>query len=759
MPTLFGHVQGVIFNAGDMYVLSFEVTRTEPATLLEDHSIVGKVIKVKGLLSGLHSVRAMVPLSLIGDMVDHPKYGPQLAVQAWRPWGKTPTDIIRFLQECVPGFLEGTMAQTVVQAFGMETFKKLSHAKDEVLALFSEAGSTEQDQAIAFLMGTPVGGESRAKVAKALAAWDQVRLTCELMVLLQDQHLTTEMLTAVITRFGSDTHRIITQHPYVLMGIDGFTFSQVDGLATRLGIREDDPRRVEGAVLWALREGGSGSGHLFLPQGQISSVLADLQDRQQIGVSTYPPHIAEAVARLVEAQHVVVEPGIGVYLPVHYGFERNAAAKLAHFLGEMKLEVDVEDFLVRYQKTYSIDLSAAQIDAVHKLVKNKVQVITGLPGTGKTTLIRTLVSLFKEAGLSMLLLAPTGIAAKRLASVTGHPASTIHRALKYDGDIWGYDASTPYPVRAVIVDETSMVDQELLFRVLDAMERDTVLVFVGDDAQLPSVGPGNVLREMTLCPALSHVKLTQIFRQAEASEIVLSSHRINRGDELPLMSYDAKSQFRFIPVSDADKAADLIVQMAAKLKSRDANFQVLAPMYRGPAGVDDLNERLREALNPSKGQSDGKFGFLSLREGDRVMVIRNDYDLGVYNGDMGKLLGISPREVQVRVFGAAADGMDSIIKIPREMVSMMLKPAYAITVHKSQGCEFGTVILPVFKSQGRMLQRNLLYTAVTRARDQVWLVGQPEAVAKAIANNEVIKRHTVFSDSVVAAVAGVEGKA
>ncbi len=760
MPTLYGHVQGVLFNEGDHYILNFDVSHATPTGTMAEHGVLGHLVKAKGLLCGLHQVRTMVPLQLMGEWHDHPKYGTQLAVNAWRPWAKTPNDVIRFLQECVPGFLEGTMAQTIVRAFGLETFKKLSHAKAEVLALFPEEGSTEQDQAMAFLMGAPIGGESRAKVEKALLSWDQVRVSCELMVLLQDQQLTTEMLAAVITRFGTDTHQIVSNHPYVLMGIPGFSFRQVDCLAYRLGIGNEDPRRAEGAVLWALREGGEGAGHLFLPQGQISKMLSDVQDRDPVGLSIYPPEIDAAVERLAAAKHVIVDPGVGVYLPGHFGFERQSATKLSRFVGHMQINTNADEFIARYQQSRGIELSQAQAEAIHKLVENKVLVLTGLPGTGKTTVIRTMVSFFKEAGLSMLLLAPTGIAAKRLAHVTGHPASTIHRALRYDSATWGYDAATRFPVRVCIVDETSMMDQELLFRVLDALEDDTILVFVGDDAQLPSVGPGNVLRELSTCPALSHVKLTQIFRQAEASEIVLSSHRINRGEALPLGGYDAKSQFRFIPVSEPDKAASLIVAMAIKLKARNASFQVLAPMYRGDAGVDDLNERLREALNPQRSQSEGRFGCkggtMVLREGDRVMVIENDYELGVYNGDMGKLMNVGYKDVQVRVFGAAQDGMDAIIKIPRERVGSMLRAAYAITVHKSQGCEFGTIILPIFKAQGRMLQRNLLYTAITRAREQVWLLGQPEAVAKAIANNEVTKRHTVLSEAIVRAVGGVE---
>ena len=276
-----------------------------------------------------------------------------------------------------------------------------------------------------------------------------------------------------------------------------------------------------------------------------------------------------------------------------------------------------------------------------------------------------------------------------------------------------------------------------------------MLVLVGDDAQLPSVGPGNVLREL-VASEVPHIRLTQIFRQSSKGEIVINSHRINRGEMPSLVGAKEASELKFVRLADEDRLVDLVVGMAEKLKSRNANFQVLSPKYDGLVGVNHLNEMLRDRLNP-KGPKEWTEGENHFRLGDRLMVTQNDYKLGVYNGDMGKLVGIHGDCLTVKIHGVSPDDPDTLVDFPFEAAIEKLKLAYAISVHKSQGSEFDTVILPVNRSQGRMLQRNLLYTAVTRARKQVWLLGEEEAIRKAIGNNLVIRRNTAL-----AAAIGVE---
>jgi exodeoxyribonuclease V alpha subunit len=413
----------------------------------------------------------------------------------------------------------------------------------------------------------------------------------------------------------------------------------------------------------------------------------------------------------------------------------------------LKLDVDYKGFLDSYETLRQIKLSEAQQDAVEKLVNNRVLVLTGGPGTGKTTVTRAFVELFERAGVTYSLMAPTGIAAKRMASVTGRPAATIHRTFRYNGETWGYHSFNKYPIGAVIIDECSMVDQELFFRTLDALEEGTILVLVGDDAQLPSVGPGNVLRELVRCPSIPTVRLTQIFRQAQQSEIILNSHRINRGDSIVVGDDD--SDFRFVPILEETKILDLVVMMAQKLKGRDENFQVLSPKHEGTVGVINLNDKLREVLNPpATGKKEVTMGTLRFREGDRLMVIKNDYTLGIYNGDMGKLIAIRSDSFTVRIHGIGEGGIDVQVEIPRNDVVLKLRLAYAITVHKSQGSEFDTVILPMVRNHGRMLQRNLFYTAVTRAKKKVWLLGDRGSIQRAINNDHVIHRNTGFGKAI-----------
>lgn len=368
-----------------------------------------------------------------------------------------------------------------------------------------------------------------------------------------------------------------------------------------------------------------------------------------------------------------------------------------------------------------------------------------------TTLVKAAVKLLKQSGKTFALMAPTGIAAKRLSAVTGEAASTIHRFFGHDGHTWSYNGRNKFAVDAVIVDESSMVDMELFYRVLDALHPSTLLLLVGDDAQLPSVGPGNVLRELLSCPEIPHVRLSQIFRQSKQSEIVIASHKINKGESPQLENIPSDSEFQFVSVRDEDRIASLIVQMATKLKARDANFQVLSAKYEGSVGINILNELLREKLNPHVGQNQcqiGKFGF---REGDRVMVIKNDYKLNVSNGDMGKLAAITRDTLKVRIHGIGHNAPDSYVDIPKSRCISMLRLAYAISIHKSQGAEFDTVILPMTRSQGRMLQRNLIYTAITRAKKKVWVIGESTAVFKAIGNDRVVQRNTALGAAVLEA--------
>lgn len=725
METIRGYVWSIVHKSEDFYIFSVELSGKESYSY-------GRKITCKGQLFGVQGLSVGVPLSLSGTWVFHPKFGRQFEILGWAPWSDSSAGVEAFLTTCL-GLSALEEVSVIVDTFGTDTFEVLDKHPERlrVLPIFSEEGSLEA----------------------LLESWAYAKASSELSAFFADHDVTASQMKALFDTFGAQAKAIIEENPYRLLEVEGFHFTKADEVAQRMGLDQDDPRRFEGAVLWVLRASAS-SGHLFVRRGHLAQELRELV-RQAEGIDfdepDLPKALLEAVTRLEARQAVMVDPDAGVYLTPLFYYERESSKLLAGFVAPSNIDIDFEEFIASYQSTYQIELSTAQKDAVEKLMSNRVLVLTGLPGTGKTTVIKTLVSLLQRANVSIALMAPTGIASKRLASVTGQPAATIHRMLRYDGNQWAFNRQNKYPIGAVIVDEMSMVDQELFFRIVDALEEGTTLVLVGDDAQLPSVGPGSVLRELIRCSAIPTVRLTQIFRQAEESNIIRNSHRINRGDSIE--PGDDTSDFRFIHIADPPKIASLIVQMALKLKARDANFQVLSPKYDGDVGVTNLNDLLREALNPpGDGKREYAVGTFKFREGDRVMVVKNDYQLGVYNGDMGKLMAIHREHFVVRIHGAGEDGLDMLVNIERKDIPRMLRLAYAITVHKSQGSEFDTVILPMVKAHGRMLQRNLFYTAVTRAKQKVWLLGESSAVSRAIENDKVVFRNTAFERAIVRSV-------
>jgi len=715
-------VTGIIHKAEDFYIITVEPLNPDPRS--RDSKII-----CKGRFFGIQGVVPGVPLELFGKWVLHPKFGRQFAFNGWGPWASSDVGVENFLRYCL-GILDESKIFDLIDKFGKDSFRILS----EEPARLMEVPGFDADTA-----------------SSLLSAWTEAITSSELSALLADHEVTSEQMKALFNAFGSEARKTISENPYSLLEVDGFEFDKVDEVAESRGISKSDPRRFEGAVLWLLRE-ASQSGHLCLRRGDLSmnlreSMKAEVESFESTDLSK---DLIEATARLQEKGKVFIDPDVGVYLPSLFNFERRSAEYLAKFMTPLALDVDIKEFLTNYENIHQISLSEAQQDAVHKLLSNRVLVLTGGPGTGKTTVIKTFVELFDRAGVGFKLMAPTGIAAKRVAMVTGREAATIHRTFRFNGEEWGYSEWNKYPIGAVIIDEMSMVDQELFFRVVSSLEEGTILVLVGDDAQLPSVGPGSVLRDLVRCPAIPTVRLTQIFRQAQKSEIVVNSHRINRGDGI--LTGDDNSDFRFLSLDDS-RIPDLIVKMAAKLKERDANFQVLSPKYDGIVGVTNLNERLREVLNPPEmGKMEVSFGKMLFRVGDRLMVIKNDYKLGVYNGDMGKLVDIRSDFLRVRIHGLGEDGLDANVEIQKSDVLQKLRLAYAITVHKCQGSEFDTIILPMVREHGRMLQRNLFYTAVTRAKKKVWVLGDRGAVQRAIDNDKVIARNTGFGKAILEAV-------
>lgn len=724
MDTIEGTIGSVIYNSGQFFILEFTAAGNEGR---------GKPtggMTAKGNFFGLVTLRRGMTIRLRGKWGRSQKYGRQFNVQDWEPFAHNVLGIKQFLSEAIPEF-DFIMADAIVDEYGRDTFTVLSETPNRILE--------------------DIKTFDAHNLKMAIASWEKTMAVRQLSSVLKEGGISLSDIGAAVNRFGMEAPKIVKENPFRLMEIPGFSFPKVDKLAATLGFDSDSPCRVEGAILWALSE-GTKEGHLYLRKSNIVSLLPVVPTVEGALPLTDAPDrgINPSLRSLLERKAIHVELGVGAYLPEMREYEFGAARKLASMVAPTTWNVELEPFLEEFEKSSSLNLSDAQKDAVRQVIEHKVLALTGLPGTGKTTAVRALVRLFETARVAFTLMAPTGIAAKRLAHVTGYPASTIHRALGYDGVAWKCGEDNRYMTDAVIVDEVSMVDMELFYRLVSSLREDTMLVCVGDDAQLPSVGPGNVLKELLACKDIPHVRLTQIFRQSESGDIVTNSHLINSG-EFPVLAADPKedTEFSYIRLSDEYKIKRYIVKMAAKLKAKDANFQVLAPKYDGVVGVDALNDALRDVLNP-EGPPEWQGKRQRFRVGDRVMVIKNNYQKGVYNGDVGKLLYIGNERLMIRVYGVG-DNSDLEVSFTEGEADMYLRLAYAITVHKSQGSEFDTIIMPVVMSQGRMLQRNLLYTGVTRAKKKVWLLGEESAIRQAIANNKVLSRNTAFA----AAISGV----
>jgi len=712
-----GRVEKVIYRSGPFHILSFRV--------YEPDDVKPKRTKVSGDFFG---VTALIPGAILevgGAWGNHQKYGKQFKVKNWTPWCRNAVDAQFFLGNCVRVFDSWPLLRRTVRDLGDGIYEALK--SEQIL----EAAEDE---------------EERAALAIASSRWRTIRGMAVFSEFLQKHGFNSLLIAQIFRCFGPDAVEIISDDPYRLMEIEEFPFRRAEALGVARGIGPEDPRRIRGAVLWVVRD-QIHQGHLFVRRGEISKLMETLAFRNNVPAfgDNLGEESSKAVGEMEREGVLKVDAATGVYTSETYLYERGSAQMLSRFLVSSELVIDLDIFLQNYEAANSITLSDMQREAIERLIANRVLVVTGAPGTGKTTLIRAFVHLFRQLKISHMLMAPTGIAAKRLSAVTGTEAKTVHRALRYDGHNWGHDSNEPLETEAVIVDETSMVDQALFYRLLDALEPQTMLVLVGDDAQLPSVGAGNVLRELLACKALSRVRLEHIFRQAETSDIVLAAHQIRNGQSPLGLPKKENTEFQFVSASDESMMVGFIVEMAAKLKGRDANFQVLSPKYEGTVGVDNLNAKLRDKLNPKTGQPSWKLPEFETRIGDRLMVIRNDYKLNIYNGDIGKLVSIKKDSLTLRIHGVG-DSPDANVDIPKEEAGFMLKLAYAVTVHRCQGEEFETVILPLVKAQGVMLQRNLFYTAITRARKKVWLLGDADAVLKAVANDKVIQRNTILRD-------------
>jgi exodeoxyribonuclease V alpha subunit len=605
------------------------------------------------------------------------------------------------------------------------------------------------------------------KVASSLAeAWEMNRDMRGIRIFLHSLGLSQLKIKKVITMFGPNTEDILKENPWILYS-HGFGFSTCDHIASKLEKNMRDPVRFRFFVLHVLEE-CLHAGHLFLTPQQVIDAFNKYNAKtpftfkdSTLDVYDVAPHIKELIK-----EAYVVNDSNRLYQLDSFFYETESARllyKVQTSTEKNKLSnVDVEAFITRYEiqeraalKNPGFSLSEAQKDAVRSFVTEKILIITGGPGTGKTQIVKALVQLMKENNISFELLTPTGIAAKKLGSTAGCEAYTIHRRLGYKGDRWDNNALNKYSTQAVVADEMSMVDQEVFFRLLSALYSSTRFVFVGDNDQLPSVGPGSVLKELIESKEIKTVFLDKIFRQDACSDIIKEAKKIRDGDtDLSLFSTDKTKDIWHIREKVPEKIEQTIIKFAQQLKERakvSGNalaFQIITPRNQGPLSVDTLNVALQEALNPpDKDKKEIRLNHSIIRKGDRIMVRKNNYELGVFNGDIGKVVFVTMDNVVVDLEDFYAESRR--VEIPMKFADEMIKLAYAITCHKSQGLEYPLVIMPFIKAHGTLLlQRNLLYTAITRAKKKVIILGQASAIESAIQNDKIQRRNTRFAERI-----------
>ena len=648
-----------------------------------------------------------------GRWVNHKQFGRQFAVERFE--SVLPRTIVGIRKYLGSGLIEGigdTFAERIVEKFGEQTL--------DVIDSFS--GRLREVEGI---------GPERAKRIKA--AWTAQKSVRDIMIFLQGHGIGSSHAAKIYKQYGENAIVVVRENPYRLAkDISGIGFRTADGIAAKLGIEKDSIHRLKAGVVHTL-ERATDEGHTCLPREQLIEAARELLEAEVASIEN-------AMKLLSLGGEVIVEEDF-VYLTGLYKSERGVATKI-HELRAAPLtlpSIDLDKALIWVQQKTSVELAVAQQNAIKTALTSKIAVITGGPGVGKTTIVNSIVKILQAKNSKVLLAAPTGRAAKRMSEATGAPAQTIHRLLKYEPHEGGFTHNERHPLKGdmIIIDETSMLDIPLAYHLLKAMPLTASVVFVGDVDQLPSVGPGNFLRDLIDSDRVPVVRLTEIYRQAKDSFIITNAHRVNEG-QLPVLDGPQESDFFFIAEEQPEKVLATIKTLCSERVPKKFGFdpmrdvQVLTPMHKGLCGSENLNRELQSALNPS-GPNIQRFG-RTYRVGDRVMQVRNNYDKDVFNGDLGRVQHIDLMEQQVIV------EVDER-KIPYEFADMdELLPAYAISVHKSQGNEYPCVIVPLLTQHFVLLQRNLLYTAITRGKKLVILIGSKKALSIAIRNNKTADR-------------------
>ena len=688
------------------------------------------------------TVVGTIPLPAVGERLmvtgrwsTHQSYGKQFEAEFLeRMLPQTGPEIVGYLSSRIIKGIGPKMAARIVDRFGAETLQIMER---EPVRL-AEVTGISREKALA------IGEEFRLRVG--------MRQLMEFFALHQ---LPAELAVRTYKRYGEQTMELLYDDPYLLMD-DGLEapFGAVDRFAVELGVAGDDPRRIEAGILFELRYNLT-AGHSFLPEDKLVGATAQLLSVESLS-------IAEGIERLLEAERLIRSHLAGItvdYLPELYQAECYCARRLLEFSERTCSEPKGLEKMVRIaEEEGAIRYSDHQRQAIRDAAGRSLLIITGGPGTGKTTIVNGILSLYGQMGLKCVLAAPTGRAAKRLTEVTGQEASTIHRLLEATIDpatglmYFVKDENDPLKADAVIVDEMSMVDIQLLHSLMKAIPPKARLILVGDPDQLPPVGPGFPFNDMLRSQTLNAVRLTEIFRQAQESLIVMNAHRVNRG-EMPDLR-QRKSDFFFLPCRSEQEVSQTICDLCARrlpqnMGIQPEQIQVLTPTRKGGVGTVNLNKLLQGSLNPaSPAKKERAYGENLFREGDRVMQIRNNYDImwkkcdgsavgsGIFNGDVGIVKSIDPGLEQMTVVFD-----DREVDYDFDMLGE-LEPAFAMTVHKSQGSEYRCVVLSAWNGSAYLLNRSVLYTAITRARELLIVVGREETLGIMVQNAKVGRRYT-----------------
>ena len=681
-------------------------------------------VKVKGydnlvtLTGSLLDVPVGSVLLVDGDWRVDPKYGQQFVAQSWTE--VMPATLYGIEKYLGSGLVKGigpAYAKAIVSRFGLETIDVIENDIERLLEV-------------------PRLGKKRME--KIRDSWEKQKDIKEVMVFLQGHGVSTAFAAKIYRKYEKESIAKVKENPYQLADdIWGIGFKTADSIASKMGYEKNDPRRCRSGILYALNELAE-EGHVYAEPEQLVEAATKLLEAEETPV-------CKALASMMEAKDVIADNDV-VYLPPFYHAENGSSKRLQSLLADTTLsnsDIAAEPEAEYGVKSGGIVYDEVQQAAIQKALDSKVMVLTGGPGTGKTTTTQGIIAAFKARHMSILLAAPTGRAAKRMTEATGMEAKTIHRLLEYN-PMDGYKRNDENPLEgdALIVDECSMIDILLFYNLMKAIPSNMRLILVGDIDQLPSVGAGNVLRDIIDSQQIPVVRLTRIFRQAQSSRIVMNAHAINAG-QFPNIKNGLDSDFFFINQEDADEMVKLIIGLVRERLPKKYGYppkeiQVLTPMQRSTAGAGNLNIELQNALNPTN-PSLARGGY-TFRQGDKVMQIRNNYDKNVFNGDIGYITAVDTNERTLTVtFDSRLVEYDIT-----ELDEIVL--AYAVTIHKSQGSEFPVVVMPVTMKHFVMLQRNLIYTGITRAKKICVLVGTTKALAYAIKQNTVSKRNTKLKE-------------